>query len=382
MRIVLAPDSFKESMTAIEVADAIERGIRNVCEVCDIVKIPLADGGEGTAEIVMEHLGAERVEAEVTGPLGEPLVARYGIVDGEMAIIDVVSVIGMQFVPEEMRNPLVTTTFGIGELLIDALNRGVRKFFIGLGGSSTNDGGIGMVQALGAEFLNRDGEAVARGGAGLEELAHISLKELDERLGDCSFTVASDVNNLLLGESGATYVFGPQKGADDAMLESLELGMENYAAILKRDLACDVTHVAGAGAAGGLGAAFHAFLQADIRRGIDYIMEITNLEDEIAQATLLITGEGKIDEQSLYGKVPFGVAQLAKKYAVPVLAIVGAKEVSSDSLYEAGIGAVFPIVKGPMSLEEALSQAEALTEGIVENVFRLLETGIYRDRNS
>lgn len=372
MRIVVAPDSFKGSMTAIEVADAVERGIRNVCEACNIVKIPLADGGEGTAEIVMKHLGAERIEAEVTGPLGEPLVARYGIVDGEMAIIDVASVIGMRFVPEEMRNPLVTTTFGIGELLIDALNRGVRKFFIGLGGSSTNDGGIGMVQALGAEFLNRDGEAVARGGAGLEELAHISLKELDERLGDCSFTVASDVNNLLLGESGATYVFGPQKGADDAMLENLERGMENYAAILKRDLACDVTQLAGAGAAGGLGAAFHAFLQADIRRGIDYIMEITNLEDEIAQATVVITGEGKIDEQSLYGKVPFGVAQLAKNYAVPVLAIVGAKEVSSDSLYEAGIGAIFPIVKGPMSLEEALSQAEALTEGIVENVFRLL----------
>lgn len=382
MRIVVAPDSFKESMTAIEVADAVERGIRNVCEACNIVKIPLADGGEGTAEIVMKHLGAERIEAEVTGPLGEPLVAGYGIVDGEMAIIDVASVIGIRFVPEEMRNPLVTTTFGIGELLIDALNRGVRKFFIGLGGSSTNDGGIGMVQALGAEFLNRDGEAVARGGAGLEELAHISYKGLDQRLGQSTFTLASDVNNSLLGENGATYVFGPQKGADDAMLARLERGMENYAAILKRDLGCDVTQLAGGGAAGGLGAAFHAFLQADLRRGIDYMMEMTDLEDEIAQATLVITGEGKIDEQTLYGKVPFGVAQLAKKYAVPVLAIVGAKEVSSDSLYEAGIGAIFSIVKGPMSLEEALSEAEALTEGIVENVFRLLETGIYRDRNS
>lgn len=372
MRIVVAPDSFKGSMTAIEVADAMERGIRNVCEACNIVKIPLADGGEGTAEIVMKHLGAERIEAQVTGPLGEPLVAAYGIVERDIAIIDVASVIGMGYIPEEMRNPLVTTTFGIGELLIDALNRGVRKFFIGLGGSSTNDGGIGMLEALGAEFLNRDGEAVARGGAGLEELAHISYKGLDQRLGQSTFTLASDVNNPLLGDKGATYVFGPQKGADDAMLARLERGMENYAAIIKRDLGCDITQLAGGGAAGGLGAAFHAFLQADIRRGIDYVMEMTDLEKEIAQATLVITGEGKIDGQTLYGKLPFGVAQLAKKYAVPVLAIVGANELRADELSELGIEAVFSIVKGPMSLQEALSQGEPLMEETVGHVFRLL----------
>lgn len=372
MRIVIAPDSFKGSMTATEVADAMERGIQNICETCSIVKVPLADGGEGMATILSDHLNAKTFEAEVMGPLGEKVIAAYGIAADGTAIIDVASVIGLQFVPEEKRNPLETTSYGVGELIIDAIDNGAKRFIIGLGGSSTNDGGIGMVQALGAQITDKSGSDVMLGGKGLLQIANISASSIDTRLRHCSFVIASDVTNPLLGERGATYVYGPQKGATKKMLTELERGMKNYASVLERNLQVDVTEIEGVGAAGGLGAAFRAFLDAEIKSGVDYVMELTNLEKEIAQADIVLTGEGKIDSQTLHGKVPFGVAQLSKEYGIPVISIVGANELSSKKMDEMGVRAVFPIVQKPMSLNEALQNSEYLIEQTVENVFRLI----------
>lgn len=372
MRIVVAPDSFKESMSATVVADAMERGIRKVCKPCEVVKVPLADGGEGTADILMRHLNAERFEAKVTCPLGAKVCAAYGITDDGTAILDVASAIGLQLVPEEKRDLQKTTSYGVGELIIDALDNGAKQFIIGLGGSATNDGGIGMLQALGVKITNHRGADVALGGQGLEQIAHISTSSMDSRLEHCSFTIASDVTNPLLGKRGATFVYGPQKGASEEVLVELERGMKRYADVLHRALRVDVTRMESAGAAGGLGAAFRVFLRAEIKRGIDYIMDLVNLEEEIAHADIVLTGEGKIDDQTLHGKVPYGVAQLAKKHGIPVIAIVGANEVTSTQIYEAGIQAIFSIVNKPLSLSESLQNGDVLTERTVENVVRLM----------
>lgn len=372
MRIVVAPDSFKESMTAPEVARAIEKGIRKVNRTCEVVKVPLADGGEGTSDILIDYFKADRFEVKVTGPLGEKVGATYGIIENNVAIIDVASVIGLHLVPKHKRNPLKTTSYGVGELIIDALNRGAKQFIIGLGGSSTNDGGIGMAQALGVSITSATGQDVPFGGEGLAKTESISFKEMDPRLRRCKFTIVSDVTNKLLGESGASYVYGAQKGANNAMIEQLEAGMKHYASILERDVAKDVVHIKAAGAAGGLGAAFYAFLEADLKRGIDYMIELTNLEREIAKADLVFTGEGKIDDQTLHGKVPFGVAQLAQKYNVPVIAIVGSNKVTTDKIYETGIRAIFSIVQQPLALDDALRTGKTLTEKTVENIMRLI----------
>lgn len=371
MRVVVAPDSFKESMTASEVANAIERGIDASNQAVEVIKVPLADGGEGTAEVLINHFQAMRVKAVVTGPMGDDVTVMYGLTDNGVAIMDVASVIGLPLVPEQKRNPLYTTTYGVGELIIDALDRGVNHFIIGLGGSSTNDGGIGMVQALGVRVDTVDGKAVPLGGVGLERVATITLDHLDPRVADCTFTIVSDVMNELLGELGATYVYGRQKGANKAMLQQLESGMSHYASILERDVKSGVVHLEASGAAGGLGVAFRAFLDADIRRGIDYVMSLTHLEHKIKKADLVITGEGKIDDQTLHGKVPFGVAQLAQKYNIPVIAITGMNEITTDKLYEAGIRAIFSIINKPMSLVEAMERSNELIERTVENIIRL-----------
>lgn len=372
MRIVIAPDSFKESMTAEQAANAMERGIRNVCPNCTVVKIPLADGGEGTAEILSNHLGAEIIEAEVTGPLGEKITAKYGLLNGKTAMMDVASVIGLQHVPNEKRNPLKTSTFGVGELILHAIAKGADEFIIGLGGSSTNDGGIGMLQALGVQLLTEKNEPVSYGGAGLLEVAKVDQSKLDKRLKTATFTIVSDVDNVLLGPQGATYTYGRQKGADDAMLQQLERGMENYVSVVERDAKMNIANNAGAGAAGGLGAAFIAFLQAEIKRGIDFVIELTELEKEIERSTVVFTGEGKIDNQTLHGKTLSGLAALGKKHNVPVIAIVGANLVTSEEIYQSGITAIFPIVNKPLTLQQAMTQAEKLTEQTVENIIRLL----------
>lgn len=372
LRIVVCPDSFKESMTATQAANAIEKGIQNVCKTCEVVKVPLADGGEGTAAILTERLGADVVEAEVTGPLGDRVVARYGLLNEKTAIMDVASVIGLELVPEEKRNPLHASSYGLGELIVHALDRGAEAFIIGLGGSATNDGGIGMMQALGAEIVNAKKEPVSFGGKGLHEIANMNIDSLDSRLKQCTFTIISDVDNVLIGPKGATYTYGRQKGADDAMLEQLERGMEHFAEVVKRDLEIDVAGHPSAGAAGGLGAAFIAFLRANVKSGIDYIIELTGLEKEIEQAAFVFTGEGKIDDQTLHGKTLSGVAALGKKHHVPVIAFVGANLVEQKAFYESGITAVFSILDKPLSLQESLANGARLLEKQVENVVRLL----------
>lgn len=372
MRFVIAPDSFKESMTAEQAANAMEKGIRNVCETCEVVKVPLADGGEGTADILINHLGAKVIETEVTGPLGDKVIATYGISSGVTAIMDVASVIGLHHVSKEKRNPLQTSTYGVGELILHALDCGVNNFIIGLGGSSTNDGGIGMLQALGVEILNDRGNPVARGGTGLSEVAKINTHTLDKRLKNCTFTIVSDVDNVLLGPKGATYTYGRQKGADDPMLRQLEHAMEQYVKVIERDTGQDVANEAGAGAAGGLGAAFMAFLQTEMKRGIDFVIELTELEKEIKRADVVFTGEGKIDDQTLNGKTLLGVASLAKKHQVPVIAIVGANHITRKKVYSSGITAIFPIVQHPLTLQESIANAAKLTEQTVENIVRLI----------
>lgn len=372
MRFVIAPDSFKESMTAEQAANAMEKGIRNVCETCEVVKVPLADGGEGTADILINHLGAKVIETEVTGPLGDKVIATYGISSGVTAIMDVASVIGLHHVSKEKRNPLQTSTYGVGELILHALDCGVNNFIIGLGGSSTNDGGIGMLQALGVEILNDRGNPVARGGAGLSEVAKINTHTLDKRLKNCTFTIVSDVDSVLLGPKGATYTYGRQKGADDPMLRQLEHAMEQYVKVIERDTGQDVANEAGAGAAGGLGAAFMAFLQTEMKRGIDFVIELTELEKEIKRADVVFTGEGKIDDQTLNGKTLLGVASLAKKHQVPVIAIVGANHITRKKVYSSGITAIFPIVQHPLTLQESIANAAKLTEQTVENIVRLI----------
>lgn len=371
MRILLAPDSFKGSLPASAVARAMERGIRKVCPQCTVMKRPLADGGEGTAALLKEYFGARTYVIKVEGPLGKSITASYGIYE-QTAIFDVASVIGLPLLAGNQRNPLKTSTYGVGELIIDALEKGVRSFIVGLGGSSTNDGGIGMLQALGVQILTEDGYPVSPNGAGLKEIAQIDVTTLDDRLTDCQFTVITDVDNCLLGKKGATYVYGPQKGATREMVRELEDGMSNYARVIKEQLNKDVTTVSGGGAAGGLGVAFYTFLQARLEQGIEYLMKVTKLEEEMAKADFVFTGEGSIDEQTVYGKALAGVARLSKAYHLPVLAFTGAKNIATESLCELGLEAVFPILPRPMPLEEALVKTEVFIEEAVENVMRLL----------
>lgn len=371
MNIVIAPDSFKESMTAYEVASAMERAVQKVVPQAIVEKVPIADGGEGTVQALVDALDGEIVSATVTGPLGEKIESYYGIIHEKIAVIEVASVCGLDLISPAERNPLMMTSYGVGEMIVHALDRGIREFVIGLGGSGTNDGGIGMAQALGVEMMDTAKEQVCFGGNGLVDIAHISVANLDARLSDCHFVVASDVTNPLLGEGGATYVYGPQKGATPDMVEKLDKAMGQYAAVLKRDLGINVASERGAGAAGGLGAACFVFLQAQLESGIDYIMSLTNLVNKIRTADLVLTGEGKIDNQTSFGKAITGIARVAKEDTVPVIALTGADVTTTNTLYESGVTAVFTLPNAPMSLAEAMENGLQLTERVTENALRL-----------
>lgn len=371
MKIVIAPDAFKESMSALEVAEQMEKGIKKVSPLPQIFKRPIADGGEGTVQVLLDAFNGEKIEVEVTGPLGKSIKSYYGIVDEKIAVIEIAAVCGLMLIPNENRNPMETTSYGIGELILDALNRGIREFIIGLGGSGTNDGGIGMAQALGAQITDMYGEPVRFGGKGLQEVVEISLKNIDSRLKNAKIKIASDVSNPLLGIDGGTYVYGPQKGADDTMVEALDQAMAAYASILKRDVGMDITITQGAGAAGGLGAACIAFLGASLQPGIELITSLINLDTVIKDAQLILTGEGRVDDQTSFGKAIAGVAQIAQRYDVPVVAITGANHTTSDAIYDAGITAIFTLPNEPMSLEEAIDNGPDLIEKVTENVWRL-----------
>ncbi|CPR17396.1 glycerate kinase [Brenneria goodwinii] len=358
MKIVIAPDSYKESMSAQDVAAQIEKGFRDVFPDACYVKLPVADGGEGTVEAMVAATNGRIVNVKVTGPLGDNIAAFFGLSgDEKTAFIEMAAASGLEQVPAQQRNPLLTTSYGTGELIRCALDHGVEHCIIGIGGSATNDGGAGMVQALGAKLLDASGAQIGFGGGELDKLASIDIGELDARIKKCRFEVACDVTNPLTGEQGASAIFGPQKGATDQMIEQLDNALGHYAEVIRHDLDTDVEQVPGAGAAGGMGAALLAFCGADLRQGIEIVTEALGLDEIVRDASLVITGEGRIDSQTIHGKVPIGVARVAKRYDKPVIGIAGSLTADVGVVHEHGLDAVFSVLYHICSLEEALDNA-------------------------
>lgn len=381
MRIVIAPDSYKGSMTAAEVAEAMARGARRVWPDAAINLVPMADGGEGTVQALVDATGGRLVTASVCGPLGDRVEAAFGIMgDGETAVIEMASASGLPLVPAERRNPLYTSTYGTGELIRHALDLGARRILIGLGGSATNDGGAGMAQALGVRFLDAQGNDLAPGGQALLQLDRIDVSGLDPRLQEAAVTAACDVDNPLTGARGAAAVFGPQKGATPEMVTMLDGALARLAAVVRRDLGRDVEHTPGAGAAGGLGAGLMAFLSAKLRRGVDIVVEATGLGEKLAGADLCLTGEGATDFQTVRGKTPMGVARAARGQGVPVVCISGGIGREYEQVYSVGIDALSSIVPGPMGLQEAMARGPELVADATERALRLVALGMKLQR--
>lgn len=374
MKFVLAPDSFKESISSKEACNVMEKAIKKVKKDAVCIKVPMADGGEGTVEALVYGTNGEFKKAMVTEPLGERKIsALYGILgDGKRAVIEMAEASGIQLVKREKRNPLITTTYGTGELILDAINNGVKHIIIGIGGSATNDGGAGMLQALGVKLLDKDNKEIGFGGAELLRLKKIDLINMDKRLEGIKFEVACDVNNPLVGEKGASRIFGPQKGATEEEVEILDKALSNYAKVIKDEFNLDIKDTAGAGAAGGLGAALLVFLKGELKRGIELIIKHTGLEEKIKGADYVFTGEGAIDSQTIFGKTPMGVATVAKKNKVDTIAFAGKVDDGSENLYEIGIKSIFSIMVGVETLDEALKNGKKNLEKTVENVVRLL----------
>jgi len=379
MKIAIACDSFKESLTAVEAVEAAARGVLRAEPRCEVLKIPVADGGEGTVDALVAATNGEKIEETVTGPLSEPVRASYGILgDGQTAVIEMASASGLPLVPPDRRNPLLTTTYGTGELIKSAVERGVSRIIVGIGGSATVDGGVGMAQALGIRFLDTEGREVGRGGGELKKIARIDMSGLDERVRAVSFDVACDVDNPLLGENGAARVYAPQKGATPEMVEELEGALANLADVIERDIGVDVRNMPGAGAAGGLGAGLVAFLGAKLKSGVQLVIEAVKLRDRIADCDLLITGEGRMDGQAIFGKAPVGVARVARELGIPVVALVGSIGDGCEKVLAEGIGAYFSIINRPMALEEAMSNAARLLTEAAEQAVRLFILGRIR----
>ncbi|WP_312315538.1 glycerate kinase [Atlantibacter sp.] len=358
MKIVIAPDSWKESLTALEVANAIEDGFRQIFPDAEVIKIPMADGGEGTVEAMVAATQGRIVNLSVTGPLGEPVDAFYGLSGNEQqAFIEMAAASGLESVPAARRDPRITTSWGTGELIRHALDAGVRHIIIGLGGSATNDGGAGMVQALGAGLLDAHGEQIAFGGEALRQLERIDITQLDPRLAECRIEVACDVTNPLTGNDGATAVFGPQKGATPEMVQQLDRALAHYGKVIERDLDKSVMTLQGGGAAGGMGVALYAFCGADLRQGIEIVTQALGLDDAVRAADLVITGEGRIDSQTIHGKVPIGVARVAKRYQLPVIGIAGSLTADVEVVYDHGLDAIFSVIPRICTLDDALVNA-------------------------
>ncbi|HCR3982374.1 TPA: glycerate kinase [Kluyvera ascorbata] len=376
MKIVIAPDSYKESLSALEVASAIEAGFREIYPDAEYIKLPVADGGEGTVEAMVAATQGRMVEVEVTGPLGEPVQGFYGISgDESCAFIEMAAASGLELLPPAARNPLKTTSWGTGELIRHALDLGVTRMIIGIGGSATNDGGAGMVQALGAQLLTANGQPIAPGGAGLSTLATIDISGLDPRLAQCRIDVACDVTNPLVGDEGASAVFGPQKGATPEMVVQLDRALAHYAGQIAQDLDLDVLTLEGGGAAGGMGAALYAFCGAHLRPGIDIVTDALHLDALVADADLVITGEGRIDSQTIHGKVPVGVARVAKRYQIPVIGIAGSLTADVGVVHQHGLDAVFSVLHRICSLDEALAEAGANVRMAARNIAATIKVG-------
>ena len=374
--MVVAPDSFKGSLTAVEVSVAIEQGIREVFPEAEVIKIPMADGGDGTVECLVNATGGEILKEKVIGPLGDQVLAHYGFLgDKKTAVIEMAAASGLTLVPENKRNPLITTTYGTGQLIKVALNQECRKMIIGIGGSATNDGGAGMLQALGVKLLDREEKEVGFGGGELKKIVKIDISCMDNRLFDIKVLVASDVNNPLCGPQGASRIYGPQKGATPEIIEELDKSLAYFAELIKRDLNKDVKDMPGAGAAGGLGASLMAFLNAELRPGIEIMIEAVKLEQAIKDADLVITGEGKIDSQTIYGKAPIGVAKIAKKYNIPVIAVAAIIGDDADIVYQYGISSLISVSGQPMRLDESVSNKVSLIKNSIKQSIRAIKIG-------
>jgi glycerate kinase len=376
LKIVAAPNAFKESLSAPDAAMSIAAGVHRVLPDAEVIQVPVADGGDGTVEALVAATGGEIIRQQVTGPLGEPVNAYFGLLgDKQTAVVEMAVASGLHLVPEEKRNPMKTTTYGTGELIAAALDQGADHIIVGIGGSATVDGGAGMAQALGCSLLDAEGGDIPRGGEGLARLARIDLGGRHPAVSQVTVVVACDVDNPLTGPKGAPAVYGPQKGATPEMVRRLDEDLANYARVIARDLDIEVNTVPGAGAAGGLGAGLMAFLGARLKSGVDIVIEASRLEEKLAGTHLVITGEGKLDSQTAFGKAPIGVARLAKEHGIPVVALAGTLAEDAFTLVSHGIDAVFSIVPGPVSLEEAMSRADEFTSRTTEQITRLLLLG-------
>ena len=390
MKVIIAIDSFKGSLSSMEAGLSAKEGILKAKPDAEIVVKPLADGGEGTTDALISGLGGRRINLTVTGPMGEPVDCYYGILEntasmnngiscGHTAVMEMASAAGITLVPSDQKNPLRATTYGVGEMILHAIENGCRDFIIGIGGSATNDGGIGMLKALGFEFLDENGEDVGEGGQALAKVVTISCSNVNPKLALCNFKVACDVTNPLYGENGATFVYGPQKGVTPEMREDLDRGMANFSSKTFVHFGRYFASYPGAGAAGGLGFAFLSYLNAQLTPGVDLILDAVGLEDELKASysndpLIVVTGEGRLDHQTAMGKAPVGVARLAKKYGAKVIAFAGAVTKDAVSCNEAGIDAFFPIVRGITTLDEAMKPENAKENltATAEQVFHLL----------
>jgi glycerate kinase len=376
MKVVIAPQTFKGSISAVEVARAMSEGVRRLIGDAETVLVPVADGGDGTLETLVESSAGEIRTLEVTGPLGEKVTAPWGAMgDGNTAVIEMARTSGLALVPAEMRNPLLTTTYGLGEMIGHALDAGFRSYIIGIGGSATNDGGAGMAQALGVRLLDADGGDLPFGGAALARLDRIDMSGRDPRISESRLSVACDVNNPLTGPEGASAVYGPQKGATPEMVAQLDAALAHMAVVAKRDTGADIGDVPGAGAAGGLGGGFIAFLNGSLRPGVDIVLDTVGLDQYLENADLVITGEGCLDYQTVYDKAPIGVARRAKARGIPVIAISGSLGERYKQVHRHGIDAASAITCAPMSLDESSARAHELVASATEQAMRFMIVG-------
>ena len=372
MKIVIAPDSFKGSISVKDAALSIKKGILKVYKETDVVCVPMADGGEGTVQPIVDATGGKIIYTKVQGPLFREVDAFYGILgDGRTAVIEMAAASGLPLISENEKNPMIASTYGTGELIKHALDKGCDRIIMGVGGSATNDGGQGMAKALGVRFLDKLGDDIGYGGGSLDKLYSIDVSEMDKRIKNCEVILACDVENPLCGPTGATYTFGPQKGAKEELLEILDKNLAHYAEVVKSTFNIDIKDYPGAGAAGGLGGGAMVFLNAKMRKGVELVIEAVALDERVKDADLVITGEGMMDYQTQFGKTPFGVAKTAKKYGIPVIALVGKIGDGADAMYDLGIDSIFSIIDGPMSLEEAMTKGGKLLEDAAERVMRL-----------
>lgn len=376
MKFLFASDSFKGTLSSEKIIDLLTKAAQDIFPGCETAGTLIADGGEGTVDAVIAMTKGSMVEVPVHGPLMEETKAVYGKINEDSAIIEMAAASGLPMVPAQLRNPLNTTTYGTGELIKDALDKGFRKISIAIGGSATNDGGMGAMAALGVKFLDKDGNELKGVGSDLAKVVKVDVSQIHPAVAETEFTVMCDVNNPLTGPDGATYTFGKQKGGTPEILDELEAGMKSYAAVAGEALGMDIDHIAGAGAAGGLGAALCGFLKANLKSGIETVLDLIHFDEMLEGVDVVVTGEGRIDWQSAFGKVPSGIGMRCKNKGIPAVAIVGGMGKGAEKIYEFGVESILPTINGAMDIEEALERAEELYQAAAERMFRFLKVGM------